>query len=437
MPITLRGARDGAYDTFNPQIVAAVTAFNNIRKGLNEAPDQWWTEANPRDQEIILQPGQNDKTYSFAMPRETDGAEADEEEHNEDDEVMEFKTYGEDEDQDKENRDMKDLYNESDAMNGDEDSDRTELFPSHPSPDSQHCTSPGASFQSPNCSAVAHLPSQLSHDHSDVSIENVKTPRVTNLEEASVNAHVSPKQLLKDKPCVFVATPLDSDDQRLLHALEEEGHIKRVADIQQATIAVCANAVYETGEGFLIRSTYQYLLAMTHGIPLVYISLFRTQPPFCPDLKNRVIGVANTKEWFGPQRAEQAKKDNQPLLVQHTLILVGDFHVLSTRRDANIPEAHPVFSKDRIRTLLHHCGATVLELPDLDEDMIVGWKKCSSKVAVLIRPDPQTRDWRAARKAMQGTGLECTPIVSATWFIECLADYRVWPWNEYTEKAGK
>jgi hypothetical protein len=51
--------------------------------------------------------------------------------------------------------------------------------------------------------------------------------------------------------------------------------------------------------------------------------------------------------------------------------------------------------------------------------------KCSSKVAVLIRPDPQTPDWRAARKAMQRTGLECTPTVSATWFIECLADYRV------------
>jgi hypothetical protein len=113
-----------------------------------------------------------------------------------------------------------------------------------------------------------------------------------------------------------------------------------------------------------------------------------------------------------------------------------DSHVQSRR--GGKADQHTIYSKDRIQTLLTLCGAKTLSASDLRVESEVNTTiEESDKVAFLVRPDPHSRDWRAARKEVGITKLDDTPIICANWLLESVADYRCKDMNSYTQSNFK
>ena len=437
LPIMLRGGRAGKFDQTNPQIETVASSFVNLCNALNAAPNQWWRMDAPTiDEEssssqMVLQPGDNDERCSFVMPRE-DGEDGnvhpshDEDEpftaESQEDEVMEHHDNGE--------------INE-DIRDGDgDDDDATELFPS---PDSltlhRSCPLPS---QSPGCSMIAPEASQLSSHMEEVCDNVVKQDKVVQMKPTAGVVGT-------DKVRVAIVSKLSPHDDKTLTKLQKECKIEIVDTVMDSeVIAVCGNAEMETGDGWLVGSTFPFLHAVALGARVMHVTYFHKLPladegdyAYC---KSRVIGVGKSSDWMGPQRAVEVRARGEYLLEGYTLICLGDFDSIAqnSRRGGNDDQL-TIYSKERIQTLLTLCGAKIGNKSDYlveenEGDIAIGE---SGTVAFMVRPNPHSRDWRAARKEVSGTRLKDKPIICANWLLESIADYRCKDLNLYTQSNFK
>jgi hypothetical protein len=462
LPITLRGSRAGKFDKTNPQIETVVNSFSNICKALNEAPEHWWKEPVAEvEHELpeVLQTG-CDEAYSFVMPRDDDdheneegGDEGEEKTYDEEtveEEVMEFQPEEEEEEimefqPDATNRttegqpvNLAKAVKSPESMKTDDD-DATAHFPIGATPASaqskRSCSLPS---QSPDCSVIPFAASQMTpieehhqQDDSDMGdnkeneVDNqaLKTPKISNLQDEDDHE-------AEDTVRIFVASQLSSQDRKLLKNLERETVSMEVIDRLDAgcnsmnTICLCGNAEMETGDGWLVGPTYHYLEAMARGIPIMHTSSYLKNPD--TTTKHRVIGIGSSSDWMGPQRAVDARGKSEVLFLDgYTLRLVGDFDTLPKRAGGEAQET--IYSKDRLGTLLKLCGANLVS------DSFIGSTSEDTERACLIRPNPHSRDWRAARKEVD----DGTVIVCANWLLESLADYHCKEWTPYTQTNFK
>jgi hypothetical protein len=118
----------------------------------------------------------------------------------------------------------------------------------------------------------------------------------------------------------------------------------------------------------------------------------------------------------------------------YTLICVGDFkEILQSTRGTN-DDYRLVFTKDILESLLLLCGANVVSVEDIRKDVIMEKISHWDKVGFILRSTPHTRDWRAARSLQNRLPrLAEIPIVSAKWFLDSLADFRIKDWSSYTQ----
>jgi Zinc finger, C3HC4 type (RING finger) len=435
LPIMLRGARAGKFDKTNPQIETVVSSFANICNALNAAPEQWWKEQSPEESQI-LQAGVNDEQYSFAMPRDDDhpGDQLDDDARNKpssqpEEEIMEFEPVEEVME-----------HSRGNDINGldeveDESDDPTQPFPSPSSLlSTRSCSLPS---QSPGCSVIAPAASQLSSFEEDRVMTELALNKTID-DDIVRNKTIATACSRNEKVKVVVASELSTGDRNVLSKLEKEGRIDIVETISdENVIAVCGNGELETGDGWLVGITFQYLVAMARGAEVMYATYFHNFPLRERDEKNRVIGIGCSTDWMGPQRAMEARMKGEYLLEGYSLIFVGEFDVLPHSRRGGNTATHKIFNKERIQTLVGLCGAKVMNVCDLhDHDTIIKIKQ-SDKVAFLIRPDPHARDWRAARKEASATVVNDKPIVCANWVLESLADYRCKDITIYTQTMFK
>lgn len=429
----LRGGRAGKFDKTNPQIETVVSSFASICNALNAAPDQWWKEQSPEESQI-LQAGVNDEQYSFAMPRDDNDNDdyLDENENAMNDtssqpeeEVMEFQPVEE----------VMEYSRGSDEKGldsvEDEGDDPTQPFPSPSSLlSTRSCSLPS---QSPGCSVIAPAASQLS-SFEEVEVVKERAVKNTCAEVTMTKRPIADVSMRNERVRVVVASELSTHDRNVLNKLEKEGQIDIVETISdENVIAVCGNAELETGDGWLVGITFHYLVAMARGAKVMYATYFHNLPLREQDEKNRVIGIGCSTDWMGPQRALAARTNGEFLLEGYSLIFVGEFDVLPHSRRGEKTATHKIFSRERIETLVGLCGAKVIGVSDLQNLDDINTIKHSDKVAFLIRPDPHTRDWRAARKEASATTMNGKPIVCANWVLESLADYRCKDMNLYTQ----
>ena len=431
-PLTLRGGREGSYLKINPQIQTVVTSLSVICETLNNAPKEWWN--------------------------------ADEEDSDDDGEVVDFNKYS------------PCPSTRSPSEDSPEDSEQTEAF-ARPTTDSaarpddwmipiqedsiiaediRSCALPS---QSPNCSPIAHMASQEMQQHNVVSDDrrmeegvlgdkdNTKRSLVERKEPSTARFEQGIDTLDEKMPSVLtvlVASELKASEREMLGELVRANEIKLVTpdDEGYTDYAVCGNAEFESGDGFLVNRTYGYLLAVARGIPIVNISYFQDKQSsreMKPDgnHKHKVIGEADSSEWMAPQRAMKNKrgKGGTRLLQGYTVLLVGDFDSLpkspaskryrsgAAKKDENLQST---YSSDRLERLLRACGATVVR----DVTSLVGVKD-DDKVAVMLRPKPHSRDWRAARKELED--YPTLPIICGNWLLDSIGDFRVKDFDGYIQ----
>lgn len=425
-PLTCRGSREGSYLKINPQIQTVVQSLDVICKTLNEAPKEWWN--------------------------------AEEEEDSDDGEVVDLQQYSP-------------CRSERSHIQEDNpdapDSEQTEAF-SRPAvestarhdwmgaieEDSVDNRSCGLPSQSPNCSPIAIMASQASHNVVSDDRRMNETENNDNAERSLVERKESPTVRFEEDvstmdskrpaiPTVMVASALSSKDRALLDKLVEDNKMKLIATENESTadFAVCGNAEMETGDGYLVGRTYGYLLAVTRGIPIVNISYFQDEKrnlETMPDgnHKHQVIGEADSSEWMAPQRAIQNKrgKEGTSLLDGYMVFLFGDFDSMpsaSKRSRSGIAKneeehSQSTYSSDRLERLLSFCGATIVS----DLTSLVGIQD-NDKVAVMLRPDPHPRDWRAARKELED--YPTLPLIRGNWLLDSISDFRVKEFDGYKQ----
>jgi len=275
----------------------------------------------------------------------------------------------------------------------------------------------------------------VANNNNDDLKRKTRTSNETGQKSISSNAERSDRKKRDGTLRVFIATKCPPKDTEALKQLEKQKAIEIVESVEDDThdvVALCGNAEMETGDGWLIGLTYGYLWAMARGLPILHVSYLYEGPPYPKkhDLKQRVIGIGSSVDWMGPQRAVEAT-GKQKLLHGYKLILLGKFDKLpqSSRSRGASSDLQSVYSKTRIHTLLSLCGATVLETMPMESNQL----STSTQVAFLIRPNPKSVDWRAARKVVG----DCSsiPVISADWLLDSLSDYRCKDWNNYTQAS--
>jgi len=422
-PLACRGAREGSYLKINPQIQTVVASMQVICKTLNEAPKEWWASA--------------------------------EEDSDDDEEVVDFQQHS--------------PYR-SQRSQEEPDSQQTKAFdrpetstarpddwmdPIAEDNDNRSC---GLPSQSPNCSPIAVVASQVSQQNVVVSddIRDTEKDNAKNERSHHVERNESPTVRFEDNvdnlnstkissvPTVLVASALSQKDCEMLQDFVVANKMKLLTKDSEGTpdFAVCANAEMETGDGYLVGRTYGYLLAVARGIPIVNISFFqdtqRTNLEMGGNHKHQVIGSADSSEWMAPQRAMEHKRGNEgtTLLQDYTVLLFGDFDSLpkspvskrsrsgATKKEE---ESQTTYSSDRLECLLRACGATIAR----DIASLVGLDE-SNKVAVMLRPDPHPRDWRAARKDLED--YPTLALIRGNWLLDSIGDFQVKDFKEYTQK---
>ena len=190
----------------------------------------------------------------------------------------------------------------------------------------------------------------------------------------------------------------------------------------------------ESHDGYFIRRTFGYLWAMAIGAQVVNISYFEQVPPFRSFGKHQVIGDIDSQEWMAPQRAQKAEPGS--FLKDYTLILCGEFDILPRRNS----DTSQIYSKDRILLLSRLCGASVFSMQELaNEEYASDCAKINSdtagKVAILVKPKPHSRDWRAAKKIVvdHPTIQKAHPIVCTNWLLDSIGDWRHKDFDSYTQ----
>lgn len=417
-PLACRGAREGSYLKINPQIQTVVSSLTEIANALNNAPKEWWNideeeESDDEEEEVDFQPN-----YTPKSPRITADAEKDEDSPESDSQKTE----------------AFDMPSNNSKRTNNEQTMMMNAIAETSMDDARSC---GLPSQSPNCSPIAVMASQASVPMT----QRKETPTVRFQEEATtMEAEVAPTV-----PRVLVASALSTKDRELLDSFVDASKIELVTSCEDSTdtvdFAVCGNAEMETCDGFLVGRTYGYLLAVARGIPIVNISYFATKqthddemmPPL-DNHKHQIIGDVTSSEWMAPQRAIQ-NKGGKPLLDGYKILLFGDFASLrkspSKRSRSGVAkkmdeDSQEAYSLDRLECLLESCGATVAR----DVSSLVGVPD-NVKVAVMIRPDPHPRDWRAARKELED--YPTLPLIRGNWLLDSISDYTAKEFDGYTQ----
>jgi hypothetical protein len=412
----------------NPQIQTVVESLSVICKSLNEAPKEWWNV------EV-------------------------EESEDEDDEVVDLQH-------------CSPSLSKHSGSNGNSptDSEQTEAFerPSNSSPPevmdpieggdssslNRSCALPS---QSPNFSPIAHMASQEvngrwgteERKHSDdaenvgeISVSNKKeSPMVRFQQEATTITPIS------TVPSVMMASSLRSQDKKMLDKLLNDDKIKLHPMMQEETTAdyaICGNAEFETGDGYLVGRTYGYLLAVASGISIVNISYLESNIDKIPDGKHQVIGDVDSSEWMAPQRAMESRISGggTTLLEGYSIFFYGDFDSLPTKTSSkhcrsgepkDAPKIHTMYSLDRLERLARTCGATILRDKESLRNMLA--TTSNDKVAVMLRPNPHPRDWRAANKHLHD--YPTLSVICGDWLLDSIANFRVKEFSNYTHASRK
>jgi hypothetical protein len=148
------------------------------------------------------------------------------------------------------------------------------------------------------------------------------------------------------------------------------------------------------------------------------------------------------------------------------------------RQRAGFPKEDPkddsssIYTKGRISILLKLCGARVMDLAEFDsrlestkttttattlDDTSIDEMKAvltdrlqrgklihsDGKVTILVRTGPNSRDFRLAKKFVDGSnfltdlGAASLPVVSSNWLLDCIADFEVKTFDKYTGNGNK
>jgi hypothetical protein len=430
MPLAERGGRSGSYLSINPQIQTVVESLSVICKSLDEAPKEWWNvEVEESDDE------------------------------DDDDEVVDLQHFSP-------------SLSKSSGINGNSpsDSEQTEAFerPSNSSPPegmdpideddsspiNRSCALPS---QSPSFSPIAHMASQEVNDrwrteerkHSD-DAENVGEKTVCNKKESPTvrfQQEATTITPIFTVPTVMVASALRLQDSKMLDKLLNDDKIKLHPMMQEETTAdyaICGNAEFETGDGYVVGRTYGYLLAVASGIPIVNISHMESNIDKIPDGKHQVIGDVDSSEWMAPQRAMESRSSGggTTLLEGYSILLYGDFASVPTNTSSkrsrrgetkDAPKTHTMHSLDRLECLLRTCGATILRDKESLHDMLA--TTSNDKVAVMLRPNPHLRDWRAANKDMHD--FPTLSVICGDWLLDSIGNFHVKEFSDYTHASRK
>jgi hypothetical protein len=59
----------------------------------------------------------------------------------------------------------------------------------------------------------------------------------------------------------------------------------------------------------------------------------------------------------------------------------------------------------------------------------------NEKVAVMLRPNPHTRDWRAASKDLED--YLNLPLICANWLLDSIGNFHVKEFSDYTHASLK
>jgi hypothetical protein len=157
----------------------------------------------------------------------------------------------------------------------------------------------------------------------------------------------------------------------------------------------------------------------------------------------QVIGDVEATKWNGPQKSRDAcrlrPKDssgNNGLLVGYQVLLHGEFDTVGPRRTTQTSSSQrkkkkdngSMYTVDRITLLLQSCGATFLS-------SIHHHLESENKTTIiLIRPNPQTRDFRRVEKFLSShQNASHLPIVKCNWLLDSIAEFEVKPIDNYTK----
>jgi hypothetical protein len=142
---------------------------------------------------------------------------------------------------------------------------------------------------------------------------------------------------------------------------------------------------------------------------------------------------------MAPQRAIKSKQEGIALLDGYNILLFGDFESLpkspASKRSRsgvvkkNQESIQATYSLERLQCLLQACGATIVH----DVTSLVGLS--NDKLAVMLRPDPHPRDWRAARKELEK--YPTLPLIRGNWLLDSISNFQVKDVNDYTQVTIK
>jgi hypothetical protein len=250
-------------------------------------------------------------------------------------------------------------------------------------------------------------------------------------------------------PTVMVASALRLQDRKIMDKLLDDDKIKLHPIMQEETTAdyaICGNAEFETGDGYVVGRTYGYLLALACRIPIVNISYLESNFDKIPDGKHQVIGDVDSTEWMAPQRAMESRssRGGTTLLDGFSILLYGDFDSMPTNTSSKrsrsgepkeAPKVHTMYSLNRLECLLRTCGATILRDKESLDNMLVCSTTSNDKVAVMVRPNPHPRDWRAANKHFHD--YPTLSVICGDWLLDSIGNFHVKEFLDYTHASRK
>jgi hypothetical protein len=417
-PLACRGSRETSYLSINPQIQTVVASLSVICDALNRAPPEWWNSSDSQE-EVDVEQYSPEKCLEHSQQEEDEYSPEDSE--------------------------------QTEAFTRPKQSPRGDWMT--PIIENRSC---GLPSQSPGMSPISHMASQQEQQHmAGVRMENIpKGERETSgARESPISSHPPENEStmntkIPSVPSVLVASALSTKDFEILEALQTTNKLTLVTGANQNTeaavdYAVCGNAEMTTGDGFLVGRTFAYLLAVARGIPIVNISYFQEETEFAQldeeYKKHQVIGDVESTEWMAPQRAIKSKQEGIALLDGYNILLFGDFESLpkspASKRSRsgvvkkNQESIQATYSLERLQCLLQACGATIVH----DVTSLVGLS--NDKVAVMLRPDPHPRDWRAARKELEK--YPTLPLIRGNWLLDSISNFQVKDVNDYTQVTIK
>jgi hypothetical protein len=411
MPVTATGTRGGKYLKINPQYQTVVTSFDVICTALNEAPKEWWREDTP-DEVDDLHTGEGER-YSVKRGQDNDVNEHSSQDenninnininNNKENEVVDFNT----------SPPKQARMESSPPLTS--DSQKTAIFPDQSS---------NLALQSPGCSPIPHIASQLSTvDESQTSTRK------------SVSFETTPHFVLVSK--------LSAKDQKKVTALVEKQQFEllQLNDMLQSSYtpkstltAVCGNPDMQTGDGYLVGRTFGYLWAIAAKLSVVHVSYL---DQLTDDPKHhQVIGDTSCTTWMAPQRSRATRTK---LLHDYTILLCGDFDILPHTPGKEVV-ADKLYTRHRVQTLLTLCGARVLNVEALGMKEHEQEQLAGDKYVILIKPNPQRRDWKSAVNIVQACAQlkdASLSIVCSNWLLDSIADYEPLPFDNYKQSAFK